>query len=42
MQDFVDGLIDLPVPVRAELKKLTPANYIGNAATQAKNIVRYL
>ncbi|PSJ45921.1 adenylosuccinate lyase [Zobellella taiwanensis] len=30
MRAFIDGL-ELPEPVKAELKKLTPANYIGRA-----------
>jgi adenylosuccinate lyase len=30
MRTFIDGL-ELPEPVKAELKKLTPANYIGRA-----------
>ncbi|MNE24715.1 Adenylosuccinate lyase [compost metagenome] len=34
---FIDGL-DMPVEAREELKKLTPASYIGNAAAQAKRI----
>ncbi|AFJ01291.1 Adenylosuccinate lyase [Methylophaga frappieri] len=36
MQDFIDGLA-LPDEVKQSLKQLTPANYVGNAATQAKN-----
>lgn len=34
---FIDKL-DLPEEVKTELKLLTPANYLGNAAAQAKNI----
>ncbi len=34
---FIDKL-ELPEEVKAELKLLTPANYLGNAAAQAKNI----
>ena len=34
---FIDNL-DMPEDVKAELKKLTPANYIGNAIEQAKAI----
>ena len=34
---FVDGL-DMPTAAKEELKTLTPANYIGNAIEQAKNI----
>ena len=37
MQAFIDSL-DLPDTVKAALKKLTPASYIGNAAEQARNI----
>jgi len=37
MQAFVDQL-DLPDAVKESLKSLTPANYIGNAVEQAKNI----
>jgi adenylosuccinate lyase len=37
LQVFIDGL-DMPAEAKAELKKLTPANYIGNAAAQAKRI----
>ncbi len=34
---FIDGL-ELPDPVKAELKALTPATYLGNAAAQAREI----
>lgn len=34
---FIDNL-ELPAEVKAELKQLTPANYIGNAVEQAKAI----
>lgn len=34
---FIDNL-ELPDPVKAELKLMTPANYIGNAIEQAKAI----
>ena len=37
MADFIDTL-DLPQSVKNELKTLTPANYIGNAAAQAAAI----
>ena len=37
LSQFIDGL-ELPDVVKAQLKELTPANYIGNAAEQAKNI----
>ena len=37
MQVFIDGL-ELPDSVKDELKKLTPATYIGNAIAQAKAI----
>jgi len=34
---FIDSL-DLPDPVKAEMKLMTPANYLGNAIEQAKKI----
>ena len=34
---FIDTL-ELPSDVKTEMKKLTPATYLGNAAEQAKNI----
>ena len=37
MADFIDTL-ELPQSVKDELKKLTPANYIGNAVAQAASI----
>lgn len=37
LQTFIDGL-DMPAAAKAELKQLTPASYIGNAAAQAKRI----
>ncbi|QEN48941.1 adenylosuccinate lyase [Pseudomonas protegens] len=37
LQTFIDGL-DMPAAAKAELKKLTPASYIGNAVAQAKRI----
>ena len=37
MEEFVASL-DIPESAKAELKKLTPASYIGNAAAQAKRI----
>ena len=37
LQTFIDGL-DIPGAAKAELRKLTPANYIGNAVAQAKRI----
>ncbi|WNO11248.1 adenylosuccinate lyase [Teredinibacter sp. KSP-S5-2] len=37
MQDFVDTL-DIPQEAKDQLKALTPASYIGNAAEQAKDI----
>ena len=37
MQAFIDDL-DLPDNVKTELKQLTPATYLGNAANQAKTI----
>jgi len=36
MSAFIDGL-DLPEQAKAQLRLLTPANYIGNAAEQARN-----
>lgn len=38
MQQFVDTIDGLPDDAKAELKNLTPALYIGNAAAQAKDI----
>ena len=37
MQDFIDNL-DIPATAKAQLKALTPANYIGNAIKQARDI----
>ncbi len=37
MQAFIDSL-ELPEDEKKRLKQLTPANYIGNAVSQAKNI----
>jgi adenylosuccinate lyase len=37
LKTFIDGL-DMPEDAKAELHRLTPANYIGNAAMQAKRI----
>jgi adenylosuccinate lyase len=37
MAEFIDTL-ELPDAVKAEMKTWTPANYIGNAVAQAKNI----
>ncbi|WP_313516598.1 adenylosuccinate lyase [Pseudomonas sp.] len=37
LQTFIDGL-EMPEGAKAELRKLTPANYIGNAVAQAKRI----
>ncbi|UUT22044.1 adenylosuccinate lyase [Pseudomonas sp. T8] len=37
LQTFIDAL-EMPEAAKAELKKLTPASYIGNAAAQAKRI----
>ncbi|NQZ54070.1 MAG: adenylosuccinate lyase [Piscirickettsiaceae bacterium] len=36
MLEFIDGL-ELPEEAKASLRQLTPANYIGNAAEQARN-----
>ena len=35
--EFIDGL-ELPDEAKAQLKSLTPANYIGNAVAQVQNI----
>ncbi|WP_287030506.1 adenylosuccinate lyase [Pseudomonas sp. UBA6310] len=37
LQTFIDGL-EMPEDAKAELRKLTPATYIGNAVAQAKRI----
>ncbi|WP_417792491.1 adenylosuccinate lyase [Stutzerimonas xanthomarina] len=37
LQTFIDGL-DMPTEAKQELRKLTPATYIGNAVEQAKRI----
>ena len=37
LQTFIEAL-DIPAQAKAELRQLTPASYIGNAATQAKRI----
>ncbi|WP_312904811.1 adenylosuccinate lyase [Stutzerimonas nitrititolerans] len=37
LQAFIDGL-EIPEQAKAELRQLTPANYIGNAVAQAKRI----
>ncbi|AHL75276.1 adenylosuccinate lyase [Stutzerimonas stutzeri] len=37
LQAFIDGL-EMPSEAKAELRKLTPASYTGNAAAQAKRI----
>ena len=37
LQAFIDGL-DLPAAARAELSRLTPASYTGNASQQARDI----
>ena len=37
MQAFVEKL-DLPEQVKRELRQLTPANYLGNAAAQAREV----
>ena len=38
MQSFVDTIDGLPDHAKADLKLLTPANYIGNAVEQARDI----
>eukprot|EP00198_Chlamydomonas_reinhardtii_P004342 XP_001693678.1 predicted protein [Chlamydomonas reinhardtii] len=42
MMTFVDGIDGLPEPAKEQLKKLTPANYIGNAAQQATSLPHHL
>jgi adenylosuccinate lyase len=37
LEHFIDGL-ELPNEAKESLKQLTPSNYIGNAAEQAKNV----
>ena len=37
LQAFIDGL-EIPEPAKVELRKLTPAAYIGNAVAQAKRV----
>jgi adenylosuccinate lyase len=37
IRDFIDTL-EIPEKAKAELKSLTPATYIGNAAQQANDI----
>ncbi|QJD70872.1 adenylosuccinate lyase [Marinobacterium sp. LSUCC0821] len=37
MLDFIETL-EIPESAKAELRQLTPANYVGNAAAQAKRI----
>jgi adenylosuccinate lyase len=37
LQEFIETL-DMPEEAKAELRKLTPSNYIGNATAQAKRI----
>jgi adenylosuccinate lyase len=37
LQEFIDGL-DMPEAAKAELARLTPASYIGNAADQARRV----
>jgi adenylosuccinate lyase len=40
LAEFVEGL-ELPDSVKTELRRLTPATYLGNAAVQARNITKY-
>ncbi len=37
LQTFIDSL-DMPEAAKAELRQMTPASYIGNAAVQAKRV----
>jgi adenylosuccinate lyase len=41
LHDFIDTL-ELPATVKQQLKKLNPSNYIGYAASQAKNVGTFL
>ncbi len=38
MRTFVDGVDGLPQEAKEALKRMTPGNYIGNAAAQAKDL----
>lgn len=42
MMTFVDGIDGLPQHAKDSLKKMTPANYIGNAEQQAKDLPKHL
>lgn len=42
MMSFVDGIDGLPTSVKESLKTLTPANYIGNAVDQARDLPNHL
>ncbi|GLC46310.1 hypothetical protein PLESTB_000997700 [Pleodorina starrii] len=42
MMTFVDGIEGLPQAAKEQLKQLTPANYIGNAAQQAADLKHHL
>ncbi|MCO4320641.1 adenylosuccinate lyase [Aliidiomarina quisquiliarum] len=41
MAAFIDSL-DMPATAKAELKKLSPANYIGDAVRLAKDVTKHL
>ena len=41
-QEFVGNLDGLPADAKERLLHMTPASYIGNASTQAKNIKKFL
>lgn len=42
MQEFVENIDGLPEAGKKALRNLTPMTYIGNAASQAKNLNKYL
>jgi adenylosuccinate lyase len=42
MMHFVDGISGLPEEAKEALKQMSPANYIGNAAQQAKDVTKFL
>jgi len=42
VQEFVGNLDGLPMDAKERLLHMTPASYIGNASTQAKNIKKFL
>jgi adenylosuccinate lyase len=42
IREFVAGIDGLPDSAKAELARLTPATYTGNAAAQARDLGRWL